>query len=98
MGNKKLKLKYANLRVIGGGEEGWGGELRVKGRGAPEQRMRRAEPLAGGLGTVEGPVGTGHDLGQAHQAVRLLGRERAGRAPTAEGAGRDAEHWGELRV
>jgi hypothetical protein len=41
----------------------------VEGRGAPEQRMRRAESLAGGLSTVEGPVGTGHDLGQAHQAV-----------------------------
>jgi hypothetical protein len=59
----------------------------VEGRRAPEQRMRSAEPLAGGVGSVEGLAGPGDDLGQEDEAVRRVGRERAGLAPPTEGAG-----------
>jgi hypothetical protein len=60
--------------------------------------MRRAEPLAGGVGTVEGLLREDNDLGQTHETVRRVGRERAGLTPPTEGAGGHAEHRGEPRI
>lgn len=70
----------------------------IERRGVPEERMGSAEPLTGRSSPIEGPIGEDDDLGQQHEAIRLVGGERAGLAPPSEGAGGDAEDQGETRV
>jgi hypothetical protein len=72
--------------------------IRSRGDAPPSSECGARSHSRAGVSSVEGPLGEDDDLGQTHEAVRRVGRERADRAPTAEGAGGHAEDRGEPRV